>query len=258
MRRGTGEPLLLIQGMGGTHASWGEPFLTALQDVFDIVAFDNRGVGFSPRVDEPFSIADMADDAADLLDQLGWETAHVMGISMGGMIAQELALRHGSRIRTLTLGCTYCGGEGSSLASPEVIQELSQGQMSGDQELAFRASYNVNTSEAFRLDPENYAAFRDMAMAAPVRLKTILMQMQACAAHDTQSRLGDIAAPTLVVHGTEDRMIASINGELIARLVPGARLELLEDVGHVFWWEQPQRSADLLRSHALSAAGATG
>src|SRR3954465_1811784 len=149
-RRGTGEPLLLIQGMSGTHLSWGEPFATDLERDFDVVAYDHRGIGRSDRVDDPFSIADLAEDAAGLLDALGWETAHVMGISMGGMVAQELALRHPERIRTLTLGCTYCGGPGSSLSSPEVISELRAGQLSGDQEVAFRASYNVNTSEAFR------------------------------------------------------------------------------------------------------------
>jgi pimeloyl-ACP methyl ester carboxylesterase len=179
-----------------------------------------------------------------------------MGISMGGMVAQELALRHPKRIRTLTLGCTYCGGPGSSLAGPDVMQELGAAQMSGDVELAIEAGFRVNTSEAFRSDPETYAAFHEMALAAPARLATIMLQMQAIGGHDTQSRLQDIAAPALVIHGTEDRMIPFANGELIARLIPGSRLELMQDVGHMFWWEQPVRTAQLLRDHALSGATA--
>src|SRR6266513_2934017 len=90
VRRGEGEPLLLIQGMSGSHLAWGEPFLTNLERDFDVVAYDHRGVGHSSRVTDPFSITDLADDAAALLDALGWGSAHVVGISMGGMVAQEL------------------------------------------------------------------------------------------------------------------------------------------------------------------------
>src|SRR5438094_250084 len=118
---GDGEPLLLIQGMSGTHLSWGEEFLGALQDDFQTVSYDHRGIGLSPATSDPFSIADLAEDAAALLDRLGWESAHVLGISMGGMVAQELALAHPDRIRTLTLGCTYCGGPGSQLTPPETM-----------------------------------------------------------------------------------------------------------------------------------------
>src|SRR5205085_15797 len=112
-RRGSGAPLLLVQGMGGTHLAWGEPFVTALERDFEIVVYDHRGVGRSPRVDEPFTVRDLAEDARELLDELGWRTAHVVGISMGGMIAQELVIAHPERVSTLTLGCTYAGGPSS-------------------------------------------------------------------------------------------------------------------------------------------------
>src|SRR5689334_3317438 len=89
-RRGSGEPLLLIQGMSGTHLSWGEPFVQDLERSFDVIAYDHRGIGRSSPVTDPFTIGDLAEDAAGLLDALGLESAHVLGISMGGMIAQEL------------------------------------------------------------------------------------------------------------------------------------------------------------------------
>ncbi|MCW2959314.1 MAG: alpha/beta fold hydrolase [Solirubrobacterales bacterium] len=248
---GTGEPLLLIQGMSGTHLSWGQPFVSALRDDFQTVAYDHRGIGLSPAVSDPFTIADLADDAAVLLDRLGWETAHVLGISMGGMVAQELALRHADRVRTLSLGCTYCGGPGSATAPTATIQKLGVAMTSGDREAAIKVGYEVNVSSAFRRDPANFEAFRAMAYAAPAKIATIMLQMQAIGAFDVQARLPEIEQRTLVLHGTEDRMLPAANGELIASRLPSAELQLWEGVGHMFWWEQPQRAADAVRAHAL-------
>ena len=152
VRRGEGDPLLLIQGMSGTHVSWGEAFRGALEASFDVVAFDNRGIGLSAPIDGPFTIAEMAQDTAELLAALEIERAHVVGISMGGMIAQELALAHPERLRSLTLGCTYCGGPGSTLMPEENARKLMGGLASGDREQAIRAGYEVNLSPSFRAD----------------------------------------------------------------------------------------------------------
>ncbi|HVD39416.1 MAG TPA: alpha/beta hydrolase [Solirubrobacterales bacterium] len=253
-RGGEGEPLLLIQGMSGTHVAWGQPFRETLEESFDVVAFDNRGIGLSGPVEGPFTIVEMAEDAGGLLDELGLESAHVVGISMGGMIAQELALAEPAKLRSLTLGCTYCGGPGSQLMPAENAQKLAEGLRSGDRDKAIRASYEVNLSPSFRADEDAYAAFHEMATSVPARKATIELQVQAIFAHDTSARLGEIATPTLIVHGTVDGVLPFPNGEQIASLMPGARFEPLEDVGHMFWWEQPQRSAELIREHALAAA----
>jgi 3-oxoadipate enol-lactonase len=257
VRRGRGEPLLLIQGMTGNHRHWGEPFLSALEADFDVVAYDHRGIGLSPAVEDPFTIAELADDAAALLDELGWERAHVLGVSMGGMVAQELALRHGTRLRTLALGCTYAGGPEGALTSPEVGARLFGAMQSGDRELAIRTGYEINVSEAFAADEANFAAFRERALEHPAAVAVIMLQVQAISGHDTSGRLGDIDVPTLVVHGTEDQMLGVANGAAIARAIPGARLELLEGVGHMFWIEQPERSAALVREHALAGSSAS-
>jgi pimeloyl-ACP methyl ester carboxylesterase len=253
-RRGAGQPLLLIQGMSGTHRSWGEPFLTELERDFDVVAYDHRGVGSSPRAEAPFTIRELADDAATLLDGLGWDSAHVLGISMGGMVAQELALAHPDRVRTLALGCTYAGGPGSSLTSQPVAERLGAAWTSGDRDRAIRTMYDINVSAGFREDDSRYERFREMALSVPVALEVIMLQGQAIMGHDTSARLGDITAPTLVIHGDVDEMLPVDNARIIASRIPGARLEELEGVGHLFWWEQPERSADLLRSHALQRA----
>ena len=255
-RSGAGDPLLLIMGMSGTHLSWGEPFLETLRRDFDVVIYDHRGIGNSSPAPAGYSIADLADDAAGLLDALGWERADVVGISMGGMVAQELALRHPERVRTLTLGCTFAGGAGASLTSPEVLGRLQQSWATGDREQALRTAWEVNVSRRFAGEQDQFAEFRRLAIELPASLPAIMAQMQAIGGHDTSARLGQIAAPTLVIHGTEDEMLPVANAKLIAEGIPDARLEIFDGVGHLFFWEEPERSAALVREHALAAARA--
>lgn len=252
-RPGEGEPLLLIQGMSATHLAWGEPFLAELRRSFETIVFDNRGMGRSGRAELPFTIADLAADTTGLLDALELETAHVVGISMGGMIAQELALSHPERIRTLTIGASYCGGPEGTLMAPEDLQMLGAAFASGDRDQVYRAMWEINLSPGFREDDSRYAAFTEMAAALSSPQAVILQQMRACGAHDTHERLGAIELPTLVIHGDADRLLAYPNGRQIASLIPGARLATLEGVGHMFWWEQPRRSGELIREHALAA-----
>src|SRR6478752_7609230 len=145
-RAGDGPPLLLVMGMSGTKHHWGEPLLEDLRRDFDTIAYDHRDCGDSTKTGAPFTIADLAQDAAGLLVALEVDCAHVMGISMGGMVAQELALAHTGRIRSLTLGCTYCGGEGSRLSSEATMRRLAEGMASGDRERAIRTAWEVNVS----------------------------------------------------------------------------------------------------------------
>jgi 3-oxoadipate enol-lactonase len=252
-RAGGGEPLLLIQGMSATHMAWGRPFLDPLERSFETVVFDNRGMGRSGEAELPFQIADLATDAAGLLDALELETAHVVGISMGGMIAQELALAHPERIRTLTIGASYCGGPEGVLMTAEDLQMLGAAYASGEREQVLRAMWEINLSPGFREDDARFAAFAEMGSALPAPQPVVLQQMRACGAHDTHQRLAQIDLPTLVIHGDVDRLLGYANGREIAALIPGARLETLEGVGHMFWWEQPERSAGLIREHALAA-----
>lgn len=253
-RTGSGEPLLLIMGMSGTHLTWGEPFLEALRRDFDVVVYDHRGIGKSSQAAAGYSIADLADDADGLLDALGWESAHIVGISMGGMVGQEFALRHPDRVRTLTLGCTMAGGASAAMTSPEVLGRLQASWASGDREQAMRAAWEVNVSPGFAAQDDRYADFRRSAMEVPASLPAIMAQIQAIGAHDTAERLSGISAPTLVIHGTADEMLPYANASTIAERIPGARLEILDGIGHLFFWEDPERSAGLVREHALAGA----
>jgi 3-oxoadipate enol-lactonase len=245
-RRGSGDPLLLIMGMSGNSAHWDEPFAGRLERDFELVMFDNRGIGRSSPVAADFTIGDMASDTTALMDAVGLDAAHVMGISMGGMIAQELALAAPGRVRGLVLGCTYPGGPGSSLAGPDVMQRLAGPMMSGDREAAIRAGWEANVSRGFAAQDEHWSRFHDVATRHPATVEVIMRQMGAVGQHDTSDRLAGITAPTLVIHGTDDEMLSVRNAEIIAEKIPGARLEILDGVGHLFFWEKPEQSAQLV------------
>jgi pimeloyl-ACP methyl ester carboxylesterase len=248
--RGSGPPLLAIMGMSGTHRSWGDPFLDALARDFQVLVYDHRGVGRSSRVDGEFTIERLARDAVAVLDAVGWESAHVLGISMGGMVAQELALGWPQRVRTLTLGCTYAGGPGSALAPEATVQRLGAVWSSGDREAAVRTAWELNVSAAFAGDDGAWERFRAIAVELPVAIPVIMLQLQAIGAHDTSARLGELAMPALVVHGSDDAMLPVANAHAIAQRIPGARLEIWDGVGHLFFWERPQEAAALVRDHA--------
>lgn len=169
------------------------------------------------------------------------------------MTAQELALAHPELVRTLTLGCTYCGGPGNSLPPQP---ELGAAVMSGDRERALRATWEANVSQSFAQNADAYAAFRAIGEQRAVAVAVMMEQLSAITRHDTSTRLGQLAMPTLVVHGTEDRIIPVENGRTVAGLIPDARLEILPDIGHLFFWELPERSAELVREHARTRASA--
>ncbi|MDP2711517.1 MAG: alpha/beta fold hydrolase [Solirubrobacteraceae bacterium] len=255
-RRGAGDPLLLIQGLGGNSLHWGDGFLGGLEDHFELVLFDNRGAGRSGPVDGEHTIADLAGDAIGLLDALEIAAAHVVGISMGGMVAQELVLSVPDRVRTLTLGCTFPGGPEAKMTELSVVGMLAEAVLSGDREQAMKVGYEVMIAPQYGAREGAYELYSEVAAQYPAPIPLLMAQLSAIMGHDASGRLAEVTAPTLVIHGTEDRLMESVNGELIARLIPGARLELLEGSGHMFFWEQPERSAELVREHAAAAAQA--
>jgi len=253
-RRGKGEPMLLIQGLGGNSLHWGEGFLGGLEESFELIIFDNRGAGRSGALEGELTIADLAQDALALLDALGIDKAHIVGISMGGMVAQEIVLAAPDRVLTLTLGCTFPGGPESKMTDMEVVGMLAEAVLSGDDERTLRIGYEVMIAAEYGEQEGAYELYSELAGEYRAPVAVLMAQLSAIVGHDTSDRLGEIEAPTLVIHGTADRLMDSENGELIARLIPDARLELLEGSGHMFFWEQPDRSAQLVRDHAASAA----
>lgn len=250
VRRGSGAPLLLVMGVAGHHRMWSEPFLAALAERFDVVAFDNRGIGQSFWAEPGFTLDDLAGDAVAVMDHLGWPSAHVLGISMGGAIAQVLALAHPGRVRTLTLGCTWPDGEDAW--APGVFK-LAEAANAEDPETSARLMFEANVSPAGAERTGEFERFCEDAGAVKVPGPVILMQMKAATAHHASDRLSSLDVPTLVVHGTADDVIKVEAGTRLASLLPKARLELLDGVGHMFFWEEPALSAELVTAHTLTS-----
>jgi pimeloyl-ACP methyl ester carboxylesterase len=240
---GEGPPLLMIMGFGGQASSWGEPFLQELRPHFRIIRFSNRGTGLSDRPAGPTTIAQMADDAAALLEAVGIPRAHVFGVSMGGMIAQEFALRHAGRLGGLVLGCTTPGGPRAATASPETIALLVPAPgLSREEQI--RRAWPAICSPAFIESSLNFLeAMLAASLTNPTPIATLGQQMAAVQGHDTYGRLPQIKAPTLVLHGDLDLLVPPENGRILAERIPGAVLRLIPGAAHMFFWEQPEASA---------------
>jgi 3-oxoadipate enol-lactonase len=151
-------------------------------------------------------------------------------------------------VRTLTIGCSWAGGPEGVLS--ETVQRMLAAMRTGNLEHSLRTAYEGNFSPQFTDDPANYRRFVELTLAQRAPAPVVMLQWQAVQQHNTSDRLAGITAPTLVLHGTADAGMAVSNGKQIASLIRDARLELLAGIGHVFWWEEPQRTAELLIKHA--------
>src|SRR5215467_4620567 len=234
--QGHGEPMLLIMGLGYPSVAWyrTRPVLAVK---YRTIAFDNRGVGKTERPAGPYPIPLMASDAAAVLDAAGVESAHVYGVSMGGMIAQEFALQYPERVRSLILGCTAAGGPSAVRAEADATKMLmARGSMTADE--ASRAAV------PFIYDPSTPLSRieEDIEMRRPwfPHPDAYNAQLQGILAWEAYSRLSNISAPTLVIHGESDRLVPAGNGKLIAEKIPGAKLVLLPQTSHIFSTDQPE------------------
>jgi 3-oxoadipate enol-lactonase len=236
--QGQGVPVLLIMGLGYPSDMWHRtrPVLAAH---YQTIALDNRGIGRSDVPPGPYPIALMASDAAAVLDAAAIESAHIFGVSMGGMIAQEFALQYPQRVRSLILGCTAAGGPTVVRAEAEATQMLvTRDQMSPEQaaEAAVPFIYDFATPRE-RMD-------QDWAIRRPwfPRPEAYRAQLEGILAWEAYSRLDRIAAPTLVIHGERDRLVPPGNGKLIAERIPGAQLVMIPHASHLFLTDQTEQA----------------
>ena len=234
---GAGPRLLLISGTGGDLRAQPSVFDGALVTTFELASYDQRGLGQSSVPPGPYSMADYADDAAGLLDVLAWEEALVMGISFGGMVAQELALRHPARVRRLVLACTSSGGAGGSSYPLHELAALPEEQRTVRHlELAdtrYDAAWRREHPERWRSLVDLFRARAQIGADEPDRADGAAWQLDARRRHDTWDRLGAIACPTFVCGGVHDGIAPPDNAERLAGAIPGATLRLF-DGGHLF------------------------
>jgi len=238
-RRGNGAPLLLIHGLG--YARWGwEPVLPELAEQFDVILFDNRGIGESDAPPGPYTVAEMAADAVQVLDEAGVARAHVVGTSLGGMIAQELALAYPERVDRLVLACTTPGGQ-KAHPMPQVTVALMAEAATLQPAVALRRFVeNALAPATVEAHPEIVEQIMAHRLATAQQPAAWAAQASAGATFDAYDRLGPLAAPTLVQHGDEDVVVDPRNADLLVELLPDARLERVPG-GHLFFWEAPEQ-----------------
>jgi 3-oxoadipate enol-lactonase len=235
---GVGEPVLLIHGLGLSGGSWWRT-VDALRPTMRVITFDQRGVGRSEARSPAYTTEALADDALAILDALELESVHVYGLSLGGMVAQQLALRHPRRVRSLVLGATQPGGRRAVRADDEVLA-------------FFRRRPWMDTKEAaWASVPYNYGAICrehhadritediELRLTHSFNPDVYRAQLFAAAVHNCYGRLASIRVPTMVVHGAQDRVIPVANAYLLADRLPDCRLAILEESGHLYPTEVP-------------------
>lgn len=220
-----------------------EPVLAPYAARFECILYDQRGAGRSRTPLRPLSMPELAGDAAGLLDHLGIDSAHVLGVSMGGMVAQEMAIRFPHRVRGLVLGCTTPGGPRAFRPALGEIGALSLAASTALRQEGRPWLAAALFSERFRREqPERVRELLAYFMRHRARPHGVAWQWWASVYHDTVSRLGSIQAPTLVLHGGEDQLSPLANSQLLARRIPRAELALVPGAGHAFALEQPEES----------------
>jgi len=238
---GKGAPVLLIMGLGWASNMWfrTRPLLAAR---YRVISFDNRGAGRSSVPAAPYSIAAMAADAAAVLDAAGTEGAHVVGASMGGMIAQEFALQYPGRVHSLTLACTAPGGPEAEHPGADAMEVLFRTGLTPEERAREIVPFLYDEKTPRERIEEDLAVLSELY---PIP-EGFVAQLQAILAWEAYSRLSDVRAPTLVIHGVNDRLVPAGNADLIAARIRGARLVKLANAGHIFFTDQPEQSHEVL------------
>lgn len=250
-----GEPVLMIMGLAASSRMWFRlvPWISRRHRM---ILIDNRGTGSSPPVRSKLTMTSLADDALGALDEGGVESAHVIGASMGGMIAQHIALDHRERVRSLVLACTTPGGR--SGAPPwRMLAATALRPLVGSRR-AFPVVAPVLYAAQTRAEhPDRLREDLERRVADDTPARTVYAQMGAIAGHDTRERLAELAGlETLVLHGLEDTLIPPDRARDLARLIPDARLELLPACGHILATDAEEATAAAIGAH-LERSGAS-
>ena len=240
------QTLLLVTGLGGRSSDWGEPFVQALARRRRVITFDNRGTGASSKPPGWWTLEDMASDANAVLDAVHARRVDVLGHSMGGMIAQLLALDHPERVRRLVLVATNFGGSEIVPPAPEIAAVLQPPRGTPLDEVVRSGMRRITGPGFADAHPEKIERLVQNAVSQPTPKAAFSAQLSALLSSDRSRRVEKIDAPTLVVHGDSDPLIPLPNGVALSERIPGARLEVLKGVGHMPSWEATERLTQLV------------
>jgi 3-oxoadipate enol-lactonase len=241
---GEGPPVLLIMGLGLSGGAWWRT-VPVLSSRLRVITFDARGIGQSAARRHNYTAEAMADDAAAVLDGLGLEAAHVYGISLGGMVAQNLVLRHPERVRSLVLGATNAGGPRAVRAEADVLAFFSRRSTMEMEEAAW-ASVPYNYGPRCRESQvDRIAEDIEQRLHNPFNEAAYRAQLYAAALHNCHGRLPRIRVPTMVVHGEHDRIIPVENARMMAERIPDCHLRILRESGHLYPTEEPEVDDDI-------------
>lgn len=241
---GSGAPVVLIHGLAGDYTAWLAQ-VDALKSRYRVIAFDNRGAGQSTQIDEPISTADMAGDTLGLMDTLGITRAHVVGRSMGGAIAQHMALKAPDRVASLTLCASFARLDPLGRRVLSNMREALEWRNSWADH-ARHSVQNFVSADFFNGQPERVAAIEKL-IGGETRLPACYVRQNiACQEHDTVERLGQIVQPTLIMAGANDPICSLTATGMMSRGIPKARTEIFENASHFFLMEQPQKFMRLL------------
>ncbi len=231
--RGSGTPVLLIMGLAMSRHAW-EPQVVGLADRHTVITFDNRGIGGSTGGTSPYHITALAHDAVGLLDHLGIDAAHITGVSMGGMIAQHVALEHAPRTRSLALIATHSGSKPRALPRGRAVLPFVKALRKTGPDRARAVLELLYPPEAIeRIDLAEYSESLKRDLGARQSLTAVLMQIQAIVTHNTKARLPELAAtPTLIVRPGRDVLVRPSNSDKLHAAIPGSRLVSFQEAGH--------------------------
>ncbi len=245
---GSGFPVLFISGLGGGSWSWKKQ-VSYFSSNYQTIVFDNRGAGQSSKPEGPYTMEMLALDAVHLLHSLQVQEVFVIGISMGGMIAQELSLLLPHRVRALVLGCTHPGGKLQVLANKEVYRKLTHNEGLSKEELIEKNISLLFSKNCIENHPEIIEEFKKEMLDLPMQpAHAFQAQMSAIQNFDCSDRLSKIQVPTLVLTGTDDILVPPENSHILADQIPNASLEAFSGVGHVIHLEDTQRFNELIDS----------
>lgn len=237
---GLGDPLVLVMGLR-RNAEWWYGQIPALSKHFKILVFDNRGAGRTDKPKMDYSIRLFADDTAGLMKSLNIKRAHVLGVSMGGYIAQELAINYPEMVRSLILGCTSAGGERVVLMSPERLKKFTANEGLLPEQI-LRKDMDIYFSDKFiQGSPQKIQEFVEISLRYYQPPDAFMRQFAACLKHDTVNRLHRITMPTLILAGEDDPLVPPENSRILKESIPHAELNFFRGKRHCFFIEEAEQ-----------------